>query len=71
MVFLMDEPSMKPYISLLNAKAVTAGYAATRFPEDKCKEDRCAEARRVEITIKLNEADVFRKFLNIIRQVIK
>ena len=33
LVFLMDEPSMKPYISLLNAKAVTAGYAATQFPE--------------------------------------
>lgn len=71
LVFLMDEPSMKPYISLLNAKAVTAGYAATQFPENKCKEDKCAEARRVEITIKLNEADVFRKFLNIIRQVVK
>ena len=69
--FLMDDPSMEAYISLLNAKAVTAGYSATRFPADKCKEDRCAEARRVEITIKLNEADVFRKFLSIIRQVIK
>ena len=34
--FLMDEPSMEAYKSLLKAKAVTAGYAATRFPADKC-----------------------------------
>jgi len=71
LLFLMDEPLMKPYMSLLKTKVVTAGYAATRFPENKCNEDRCAEARRVEITIKLNEADVFRKFLKIIRQVVK
>jgi outer membrane protein OmpA-like peptidoglycan-associated protein len=70
LLFLMDEPSMEPYLSFLNAKAVTAGFAATRFPKE-CKEDRCADARRVEITIKLDEAEVLRKFLNIIRQVIK
>jgi len=68
--FLLDEPVMEPYLDLLKEKAVTAGYADTRFPEDKCIEDRCLEARRVEILIRLNETEVLRKFLKIIKQVI-
>lgn len=68
--FLLDEPAMKYYTDLLKAKAVTSGYSATRFP-DSCEQDRCAEARRVEITIRLSETDVLREFLEILRQVIR
>lgn len=68
--FLLDEPLMEPYLNLLKEKAVTAGYADTRFPEDKCMEDRCPEARRVEILIRMNETEVLRKFLEIIKQVV-
>lgn len=67
--FLMDEPKMKPYLSLLREKAITAGYSDTRFPK-KCREAKCADARRVEITIRLSETDVLRDFLKILRQII-
>lgn len=68
--FLLEEPSMQKYVNLLQEKAVTAGYSATRFP-NSCQQDRCAEARRVEITIRLSETDVLREFLKILRDVIR
>ncbi|MDD2389914.1 MAG: OmpA family protein [Desulfobacterales bacterium] len=68
--FLLNEPAMKPYMDLLKKKAITAGYSDTRFPVG-CVDERCAEARRVEITIRLSETDVLRDFLNILRQIIK
>ena len=68
--FLLTAPEMKDYTGLLKTKAVTAGYASTRFPES-CEEDRCSEARRVEITIRLDETDMLREFLQILKQVIK
>ena len=68
--FLINEPQMKPFIPFLKEKAVTSGYAATLFPES-CTEDECAEARRVEIIIRLDETEVLREFLKILRQVIK
>lgn len=68
--FLLGDPSMQPYIELLNEKAMTAGYSASKFPES-CKDDKCDEARRVEITVKLNEAKALRDFLNILKQVIR
>jgi outer membrane protein OmpA-like peptidoglycan-associated protein len=67
--FLMKEPLMKPYCDLLREKAVTAGYADTRFPES-CTAKRCPEARRVEILIRLNETKYLRKFLKIIKQFV-
>jgi outer membrane protein OmpA-like peptidoglycan-associated protein len=70
LAFLCEEPSMKPYQGLLKEKAVTAGYSDTRFP-NSCIEPECAQARRVEITIRLKETDVLRDFLNILRQIIK
>jgi len=68
--FLLNEPLMKPYHNLLKEKAVTAGYADTRFPEDQCIKNKCPEARRVEILIKMNETEVLRKFLEIINQLV-
>jgi outer membrane protein OmpA-like peptidoglycan-associated protein len=68
--FLLKEPAMQSYIGLLQEKAITSGYSATRFPES-CEQERCAEARRVEITIRLSETDVLREFLEILRQVIR
>ena len=73
--FLLADSSMpQAYVDLLKEKAVTAGYAATKFPET-CKENndngKCAEARRVEITIRLNETAMLREFLKILKQVIK
>jgi len=70
LAFLLAEPSLQPYESLLKEKAVTAGYAATKFPSS-CQNERCAEARRVEITIKLSETDVLREFVDILRKVIR
>src|SRR6056297_335487 len=70
LTFLLNAPEMRPYVDLLKSKAVTAAYAATRFP-DSCKADRCAAARRVEITIHLDETDMLRKFLKILKQVIR
>jgi hypothetical protein len=66
----MNEPAMAPYFNLLRDKAITAGYSATRFPEN-CKQPRCAEARRVEITIRLGEADMLREFIDILKKVIR
>lgn len=70
LAFLLDEPAMKPYTDLLKHRAITAGYSDTRFPP-ACSDDRCAEARRVEITIRLSETDVLRDFINILRQIIR
>ena len=70
LAFLLSETPMMPYFELLKEKAMTAGYSATRFPET-CEDQRCAEARRVEITIRLSETDVLREFLDILKQVIR
>ena len=70
LAFLLSEPSLKPYFTLLEDKAVTAGYAATKFPKS-CQNKRCAEARRVEIKIKLSETDVLREFVDILQKVIR
>ncbi len=67
--FLLTEPAMAPYLDILKEKSVTSGYAATIFPES-CEEDRCAEARRVEIIIRLNETDALIQFLEILKDVI-
>lgn len=68
--YLKREPDMEPYQYLLKDKAITAGYSDTLFPE-KCIDERCDEARRVEITIRLDDANVLRDFLKILRQIIK
>ncbi len=68
--FLSNAPEMEPHLKLFKEKAITAGYAATRFPE-KCLEDTCAEARRVEITILLKERDVLREFQRILKEIIR
>ena len=68
--FLKRDPAMEPYQYLLKDKAITAGYSDTQFPE-QCLDDRCDEARRVEITIRLDDANVLRDFLKILRQIIK
>ncbi|WP_028322552.1 OmpA family protein [Desulfatiglans anilini] len=69
LAFLMKEPSMKPYEGLLKEKAITAGYSDTKCPAE-CLEGKCDAARRVEICIRLNDREVLREFLNILRQII-
>lgn len=68
--FLLKAPEMKPYTKLFKSKAITAGYADTRFPSDECLYDMCKAARRVEIMIRLNDTDVLRDFLKILQQII-
>jgi outer membrane protein OmpA-like peptidoglycan-associated protein len=70
LAFLLSDSSMSPYCDFLKEKAVTSGYSATKFPST-CEAERCAEARRVEITIRLNETDLLREFLDILKQVIR
>jgi outer membrane protein OmpA-like peptidoglycan-associated protein len=67
--FLMKEPRMSTYTDLLKRKAVTAGYSDTRYP-DECVGDRCAAARRVEIAVRLNDREVLKEFLHILKQII-
>ncbi|WP_300668334.1 OmpA family protein [Desulfoluna sp.] len=68
--FLMGDPAMGPYLDTWKTKAVAAGYSAIRFPE-QCEEDRCAMARRVEITILLNEREMLQNFLQTLRHIIR
>ncbi|MBU0994338.1 MAG: OmpA family protein [Proteobacteria bacterium] len=68
--FLLDEPAMNTYRELFKKKAITAGYTDILFPED-CTDEKCDKARRVEIKIKLQEKDVLRDFLRILKQVIR
>lgn len=68
--FLMNEPAMVPYLDTWKAKAVAAGYSDTRVP-DQCMEARCAMARRVEITILLNEREMLHNFLQTLRHIIR
>jgi len=68
--FLLSDLSMTPYVNFLRKKAITAGYSDIDYPPD-CKEDLCAKARRVEITIRLNDSDVLREFINIYKQIYK
>ena len=67
--FLFREPLMAPYKNYLRSKAVTAGYSDTRFPSE-CLEETCAAARRVEIAIHLNDREVLKEFLRILKQII-
>lgn len=68
--FLLKEPAMEPYRELFKKKAITAGYTDIFFPVD-CLEDKCDKARRVEIRINLQEKDILRDFLRILKQVIR
>lgn len=68
--FLMSIEEMKPFKNFLKEKAITAGYADTRFPKD-CPEDKCAKARRVEIAVQLKDADVLEEFLKILDQLFR
>lgn len=68
--FLLYEPDMSLYADFLQSKAITAGYSDTRFPLNDCPQDICKSARRVEIMIRLNDTDVLRDFLKILRQII-
>jgi outer membrane protein OmpA-like peptidoglycan-associated protein len=67
--FLLSDPSMEPYGGLFKTKTVTAGYADTKCPPG-CLEEKCAAARRVEIAVRLNDRDVLKDFLRILKQVI-
>lgn len=67
--FLMNDPELNPYHELLKTKAVTAGYSDTRYPAE-CREERCAAARRVEIAVRLNDREVLKDFLRILKQII-
>ena len=67
--FLLKDSSMKPYAGLLKSKTITAGYTDTKYPLD-CLEEKCAAARRVEIAVRLNDRDVLKDFLRILKQVI-
>lgn len=68
--FLMSAPAMRPYLETWKTKAVAAGYSDTRFP-GACEEDRCAVARRVEITILLNEREMLQNFLQTLKHIIR
>ena len=70
LAFLMEEPAIAPYLDLLKEKAVTSGYSSTIFP-DGGKDDKCPEARRVEIKIRLNETNTLVEFLDILKDVIR
>jgi outer membrane protein OmpA-like peptidoglycan-associated protein len=67
--FLLKDASMKPYGEFFKTKTITAGYADTKCPPD-CLEEKCAAARRVEIAVRLNDRDVLKDFLRILKQVI-
>jgi len=69
LAFLVREPLMGPYEPMLRRKAITAGYSDTCCPPE-CVEEKCAAARRVEIAIRLNDRDVLREFLRILKQVV-
>lgn len=68
--FLMGDPAMAPYLDTWKTKAVAAGYSDIRFPE-QCEADRCAMARRVEITILLDEREMLQNFLQTLRHIIR
>ena len=68
--FLLKEPSMEPYRELFKKKAITAGYTDIFFPSD-CLQDKCDKARRVEIKIELQEKDILKDFLRILKKVIR
>jgi outer membrane protein OmpA-like peptidoglycan-associated protein len=67
--FLLGEPAMTPYKNILKSKAISSGYSDTRFPSE-CIDDECAAARRVEIAIHLNDREVLKEFLRILKQII-
>jgi len=67
--FLLNEPSMERYKEILKNKAITSGYSDTRYPPE-CIGEECRAARRVEITVRLNDREVLRDFLRILKQII-
>jgi outer membrane protein OmpA-like peptidoglycan-associated protein len=67
--FLLEEETMTAHRSLIETKAITAGYAAIRLPSTCRKEEACDEARRVEITIKLDEEKVLKEVHKILIDV--
>lgn len=69
LAYLLREPAMEPHWEFLTQKAVTAGYADTRFPEEDCAEDACAAARRVEITVRLKDSEILKEFRGILAQI--
>ncbi len=68
--YLLQARALAPYRKFLKEKAISAGYAATRFPPD-CENDECAKARRVEIAVKLDDADIMAEFSKIMDQLFK
>jgi outer membrane protein OmpA-like peptidoglycan-associated protein len=68
--FLLSEPSMEGHQQFLKARAVTTGYADTKFPQE-CAEDECAKARRVEITVRLRDSEVLGEFIRLLEQIIQ
>lgn len=66
--FLLTDPALERHRDYLLQHAVTAGYAAIRFPDDCANED-CRAARRVEIEVRLKEREMLREFAGIINQI--
>jgi outer membrane protein OmpA-like peptidoglycan-associated protein len=66
LTFLSREKAMFPHFDLIRTKAVTAGYADTRLPESCKGREMCDEARRVEITIRLDETNILKEFQKIL-----
>ncbi|NQU64565.1 MAG: hypothetical protein HQ517_09830 [SAR324 cluster bacterium] len=56
--FLTHERRMRPFSDLILNKTITAGYANIQQPAACVGKNKCAEARRVEITIKLDEKNI-------------
>jgi len=67
--FLLKETAMEPYESIMERKAITAGYADTRYPSE-CEGDVCAAARRVEIAVRLNDQKVLAFLLDFLDNII-
>ncbi|MHB8764245.1 MAG: OmpA family protein [Deferrisomatales bacterium] len=68
--FLLAEPKLAAHKDFLKGKAITVGYADTRFPPTEvCPLDRCAEARRVEIAVRLKTSEVLGEFMRILENL--
>ncbi|GAB4265833.1 OmpA/MotB family protein [Deferrisoma sp.] len=73
LAYLLAEPALEEHWQFLKEKAVTAGYADTRFEEASppCEQDECPAARRVEITVRLKDAEILAEFGKILEQIYK
>ena len=67
--FLLKEPAMTPYETIMKTKGITAGYADTRYPSE-CEGDTCAAARRVEITVRLKDQEILGFLLKVLDNLI-